>query len=543
MNFSRTDFRLKDVLAGLALAAIGIPEVMGYTKIIGTPVVTGLYTMIFPAIAFAFFGSSKRLVVGADSATAAIVASTLIGVAAPMTTDYVALTSLIALSAGVMLLLARVLRLGFLANFLSQTVLAGFLTGVGFQVMLGQLPSMLDINPPQGKGLERLSEFAAQIFHLHFPSVLTAFSTLVFIGVSRRATKKIPAPLIALVIAIAASAYFDLAQFGLKMVGDVPSGFPPFSMPSVLTFPGRVVLSIAFSCFIVILAQSAATSSAYAFGYQDDFDEDRDLVGLGLANIVASLTGAFVVNGSPTRTAIVDEAGGRTQVAQLTAALAAVVVLLFLTKPLAYLPNAVLSAVVFVIGAHLIDRRGLSEIFNQSKMEFWLAVATCLTVLILGVEEGILLSVLLSLLYHVRRSYRPKTDVLVKDELGNWRSRAQLSDPQDIPGVLVYWFGADLFYANVGHFLSEIQELLRRPIAGGGRLQLLIIDAGAITGIDYSAARRVDRLKTQLSEQNIRLAWAHVSKGLRNDMKRHLILDEGTLYETLREVLNSERQS
>ena len=529
----------QNLLAGLTLAAVGIPEVMGYTKIIGTPVVTGLYTMILPALAFALLGSSKRLVVGADSATAAIVASALAGLILPSSTEYVGVTSLIALLAGVMLLLARVLKLGFLANFLSRTVLVGFLTGVGIQVMFSQLPSMLNIDRPNSSGLSGLWDVTTRVSQFHSSTLIVSLSTLIFLTMMYRLAPKWPAALIALTAASVLSAHYKLVELGIKTVGAIPGGLPHLALPTLSALPISTTVGIAFSCFIVILAQSAATSSAYAFRHQDAFDENKDLIGLGFANFAAAFSGSFVVNGSPTRTSIVDEAGGRTQLAQVTAALTALAVLIFLTKPLSYLPDASLATIVFLIGAKLVDGHGLADILKQSRMEFWLAVSTCVTVVTLGVEQGILLSLLLSILYHVRRSYRPKTEVLVKDESGHWVARSQSSEARDIPGVLVYWFGADLFYANINHFVSQVHDLIKNP-PGQAPLRLLIVDAGAITGIDYSASKRLSDLESELALKQIRLAWAHVSLGLRADMKRHKILDDASVFETLRETLTND---
>jgi len=508
-----------DILAGLTLAAIGIPEVMGYTKIIGTPVVTGLYTLLIPALIFALLGSSRRLVVGADSATAAIVGSALMAMALPTGSEYLALASLVAFLAGMMLLLARVLRLGFLSNFLSQTVLVGFLTGVGLRVMLSQIPTMLH---------------AVHVSELHLPTVFISLSVLILLASFERWAPRFPAPLLALVAVLIVGANLDFEQLGVKTLGPVATGLPHFSWPDLSFERISAVFSISFACFIVILAQSAATASAYAFRHQDSFDEDQDLLGLGFANITSALSGSFVVNGSPTRTAIVDSAGGSSQLAQVTSAVMALFTLLFLTRPLAHLPEAVLSAVVFMIGVKLVDHRGMKDIFLQSPLEFWLSTLTCATVVFIGVEQGILLALVLSLLNHVRRSYKPNTTVLCKDSQGHWMPKSLAQERQDIPGVVVYWFGADLFYANVTHFVSEVRRLVQdspKPI------RLLVIDAGAITGIDYTAAKHVLNLDQELRSKKIKVAWAHVSAGLRKDMKRHQLLNEDSLFETLRECL------
>ena len=355
---------MPEILAGIALAALGIPEVMGYTKIIGTPVITGLYTLLLPVLAFAVFGSSRHLVVAADSATAAMVSAALASyVGGP---QYVALTSLVALVAGGLLLLARGLRLGFLADFLSRTVLIGFLTGVGFQVAFAELQGVLGLEDG-GEGFWGHLFFTAKhLIDIDPATVCIACCVLGMIVVFERFAPRFPGALLAVVGMIAASAMFHWGDHGMKLVGDVPNGLPSLGLPNVAWNDVPLVLPIAFSCCIVILAQSAATSRAYAFRYGEQISEDTDLVGLSFANLAAGLSGTFVVNGSPTKTAMVDSAGGRSQIAHLTTAATVLLVLLFLTKPLSYLPNAVLAAIVFMIGVKLIKLRELAEIRKKS---------------------------------------------------------------------------------------------------------------------------------------------------------------------------------
>src|SRR6266567_1728857 len=342
-----------DLLAGLTLAALGIPEVMGYSKIAGMPVITGLYTLVLPVLVFALIGSSRHLVVGADSATAAIIAAGLAGLATQGSAQYVALAGALALIAAVFLILARIIQLGFLANFLSRSVLIGFLTGVGIQVAMGQVAGMLGV-PSSGSGtIQKFVSTLQNIPQTNIATLIISLSVLVVIIGSRMINKNIPGALIAVVGAIIASYAFNFAQYGVKDLGPVQGGFPPLGLPNVSSWTPAVLAQLvttALSIFFVILAQSAATSRAYAVKYSESFDENVDLVGLGLANVAAGLSGTFAVNGSPTKTEIVDSAGGRSQIAQITTAFVVVIVLLFLTGPLAYMPNAVLSAVVFYIG-------------------------------------------------------------------------------------------------------------------------------------------------------------------------------------------------
>ena len=308
-----------DIMAGITLAALGIPEVMGYTKIIGTPVITGLYTLFLPVLIYALFGSSRHLVVSADSATAAIVAAGLTALSfTPNTPRYVALTSLVGLVAAGILLLARIVRLGFLADFLSRTVLVGFLSGVGIQVALGELHEMLGIEKGGGGFLRQLLFTFRHLSEAHLPSLLIALAVLVVIIGFEVWVPRFPGALLAVIGMTVASAYFHWDDQGIRVVGVVPSGLPSLGLPKVTWNDVTLVLPIAFSCFIVILAQSAATSRAYALRYREHFSQNVDLVGLSLANAAAGCSSTFVVNGSPTKTAMVDTAGGRSQWSHLT---------------------------------------------------------------------------------------------------------------------------------------------------------------------------------------------------------------------------------
>ena len=349
-----------EALAGLTLAALGIPEVLGYAKIAGMPLVTGLYTLLLPMAIFAVLGSSRHLVVAADSATAAILAAALSGLAVAGSERYVRLAGLAALLAGLMLLVARLARLGFLANFLSRTVLVGFLTGVGIQVAAGQLPGMLGVTAAGQQTLPKLLRTVRALPHAHPADVAVSIGVIVIVVAARLINRRIPGPLIAVIVAISVSWALDLASHGVAVVGNVPRGLPSLGPPALGWHDAAALLGAAASMFVVILAQSAATSRAYAVKYEEPFSEDTDLVGLAAANITAAFSGTFVVNGSPTKAQMVDNAGGRSQLAPLSAAAVVLVVLVLLTGPLTYLPDAALAAVVFLIAVELIDVKGMT---------------------------------------------------------------------------------------------------------------------------------------------------------------------------------------
>lgn len=499
-----------DVLAGITLAALGMPEVMGYTKIIGMPVVTGLYAMLLPMLAFALFGSSRHLVVSADSATAAMVAAALTALSfTPYSPKYIALAELVALAVAGMLLLARLFKLGFLADFLSRTVLVGFLSGVGVQVAFGELHGVLGLERGGHGFIGQLLYIVKGVHQLHWPSLAISLTVLAIIWIFERMAPRLPGALLAVVGMIVASRLFDWRAQGIALVGAVPGGLPRIGLPEVSWHDFADVLPIAASCFVVILAQSAATARAYALKYRDAFDENTDLVGLALANAAAGFSGSFVVNGSPTKTAMVDTAGGRSQIAHLTTVAVVLLVLLFLTGPLADLPDAVLAAIVFQIGLKLIDVRGLAAIHRAKPDEFRVALLTAATVVLVGVREGILLALMLSLLQHVRRSYRPHIAVVMRDEHDQWCLQPPVPGRMILPGMIMFWFGSDLFYANAPFFSKHTRRLVEhspKPV------RWLVIDASAITGLDYSAFQALRELKQDLDKQGVELAVTRIAE-------------------------------
>jgi len=532
-----------DVIAGATLAALAIPEVMGYTKIAGVPVILGLYTIVLPILAFAFFGSSRHLVVGADSASAAILATGLVALGfAENSADYVEMTSLAALMCAVLLIAARVLKLGFIANFLSRSVLIGFLTGVGIQVAMGQVGGMFGITEPSGGTVQKFLETLRLIPSETVPATLAVsifvLATIVGLG---RVNKAIPGALIAVIVTIAASYALDLQARGVTVLGTVPGGLPSLSLPTAVMTQENIVALIptVISLVVVILAQSAATSRAYAMKYNDSFNENVDLIGLGLANAGAGITGTFVVNGSPTKTEMVDSAGGRSQVSQLTAAAVVVVVLLFLTGPLAYMPNAVLSAVVFLIGVRLIDYKGMAEILRLRPGEFWVAAITAAVVVVVGVEQGIILAMALSIIEHIYHSYRPHDTFLVPDGAGSVEPAAIDSGAQFAPGVLVYHFGAPLYYANASRFTEEIVTALENA---SPPVRALVIDGEAMTDVDYSGADSLRQIHEELSRKGATLHLSELADNVRKLLDAYGLTDQigsGNLYGSTRAAIDA----
>ncbi len=536
-----------DIAAGVTLAALGIPEVMGYTSIAGMPVITGLYTIVLPIAVFALLGSSRHLVVGADSASAAIMAAGLAGLAPIASPQYVALAGWTAIITGVILIVARIVKLGFIADFLSRSVLIGFLTGVGIQVAMGQIGGMLGIPTPtftkwvdgSSGTVEKFVKTLGDIGEANADTIWVSVGVIVVILGSKAINPRIPGALIAVIGSIVVSKQLDLSADGVATLGKVPSGLPTFGVPSYgLTWDQfTVLLPTAFAIFIVILAQSAATSRAYAAKYEEQFDENVDLDGLALANVAAGFTGTFVVNGSPTKTQMVDGAGGRSQVAMLTTSAIVILVLLFFTKPLQYMPSAVLASVVFLIGIELVDIAGMRKLFRARRDEFAVAAFTALVVVTVGVEQAIVLAIVLSILDHLRRGYHPNDSVIVHTPSGHLKNAPVAPGAVTEPGVVVYRFAADLYYANANRFNEEILELVGE---GPPDVRVLVLESGSIFDVDYSGGETIKQAFNELHDRGVRLVLCDVAPAVRAELDRYGVTDllgTDAYFETLGEAV------
>jgi len=510
------------------MAAMDIPQVLGYSKIAGMPVVTGLYSLLLPLIAFAAFGSSRYLVVAADSATAAIFAGGVSGAATPASAQYIALACIVAVMTAVILLLARLLRLGFIADFLSRTVLVGFLTGVGVQVAISVLSEMTGVPVDSHRPVVQLWEVLRGLPRANLDTVILSASVLAFVLLLRHFAPKIPGALVAVVAAIAASAAWNFAGHGIVTIGPIAAGLPHLGLTALMSLRNmdrkeiELLLTVSASCAVMILTQSAATARIYAAKHYQKVDENIDLYGLSAANAAAALSGGFVVNGSPTQTAMMESAGAKSQFAQVTTAVVVAVVLLFLTGPLQYLPTCVLGVLVFLVALRLINFKELYEIRGESPQEYALAVMTALVVVLVGVEEGIVLAMLVSLARVVRHDYHPHSGVLQLNPDGSWKLTPVASHVVTQPGLVLYRFGAELFYANAGRFLEEVTQVVQ-PMPSA--VKWLVIDAEAMTHLDYTASRVVQGLKKNLTEAGVELAFARVPWDLKSDFNRHHVTE------------------
>lgn len=532
-----------DILAGMSLAFTNIPQVLGYARIAAMPAVTGLYTVLLPLAGFALFGSSRHLVVAADSATAAILSGSLSALAPIGSAHYITLVSATALTVAGLLLVARLFRLGFLADFLSRTVLVGFMTGVGAQIMIAMLHELMGVQSNARTPLRQLIQTFGNLHQANGLSICLAAATIGIIFLLNRFSPRFPAALCVVVGSIALSKYTRLSDLGVSTLGPVSGGLPHFGVPLIAWSEFVSLLPIAASCVFVIITQSAATSRSFATQFNEPLDENKDLEGLWIANTAAALCGTFTVNGSPTQTAMAVRSGAHSQIAQLTFSALTLLVLLFFTGPLQYLPQCVLAAIVFMVAIGMVEIRALLAIRRESPGEFWLALTTAIVVLVSGVEQGILLAIALSLFRHVRHSYAPHTAVLQPfGTNGALESVPAKGGLETQPGLIVFRFCADLFYANSARFSRDILTLVNdapHPV------RCIVVECSPVTDIDYSAAEDLRSLLQNLNLRGVRMFFGRVSPDLKADMNRHRLIGVigiENLFEELHTALASARQ-
>ncbi len=364
-------------------------------------------------------------------------------------------------------------------------------------------------------------------------TVAVSAAVIVIVALTRRIARRVPGALIAVVAAIVLSQALHFDRHGIRVLGHVPSGLPAFTAPALGIHDIGALFATASSIFLVILAQSSATSRAYAARYNEDLDDDQDLLGLSAANIVAGFSGTFVVNGSPTKTEMVDGAGGRSQLSQLVTCVVVLVVLLVLTSPLGHLPLAVLAAVVFVIGIDLVDVAGLRRLFAVRIGEFVLAVLTAIAVIVLGVEQGLAAAVIASVVVHLRHSYNPATSVLIKDDRDHWRNAPVTPDQRSAGGLVIYRFPSNPYYANC-HRLGEDLRALRDSAVP---LDWLCLDCAGIADIDFTAAETLRRMLPKSARFVVSSVWPSVREQL---IRYRLLVDpDADIYPTPGAVLEA----
>jgi high affinity sulfate transporter 1 len=531
----------RDLTAGLLIVAIAIPLSMGMAEVAGMPPIAGLYSCVLPLVAYAIFGSSRQLVIALDASTAAMLAAAVAGVVGngdPL--RYAALAGAAALLVGVILIVAGTARLGIVADFLSEPVLLGYQAGLAMVVIASQLPRFLGITVEATDTIPRYRETLGNLAEVNLWSLAIGIAVLTtMIGV-RRWKPVVPGALIGVAAATIVVGVLDLQAQGVAVLGVLPSGLPPLAIPDVSLHDLMRLLPAAAAIALVAAADTLVSSRAFATRNGYEVDANRDLIGLGAANLSAACSGGITTSASAARTAVAESVDSRSQVAGLTAAALMVLVLLFFTGPLRNVPIPALAAVVIGAVLRLIEVESLRTLWRVRRAEFAIAAAAFLGVALVGVLEGVVVAMGLSLLDFVGRTSRPHDAVLgrVPGRIG-YHDVRRAGVGRVAPGILVYRFDAPLFYANADRFRGRVRGLARRTKG----LRLVVIDASAIGDIDVTAGRMLGELQEEFYAQGVRLVVAGAVGRVRDllvgdELKEDFVA--GDMYDTVEQAVADE---
>ena len=533
-SYDRSWLRL-DVLAGLTVWALLVPEAMAYASLAGLPPEAGLYAALPPLVLYAIFGTSRHVAVGPSSAVAVMVAATVAPLAAGDGERFVVLAAGLALLVGGILLAAGIARLGFVSEFMARPVLTGLITGLALVIALGQADKLFGVHAEGDNFFVELTDLLSNLPEAHLETVLVGGGCVALLFGLKRYAPKAPAALITVTLSIIAVALFDLDARGVQITGDVPAGLPPFKIPDVGIGDLRDLLPGAFAIAMVGYAESIAGMRSFATKHHYDVDPNQELIALGISNVGAGLSQGFAVDVSLSRSAAADEAGARTQVAGLVNAALILITILALTPLFHDLPEAALGAVVISAVAHLIDPEEFKRLFRVRKLDFGLAVLCMAGVLIVDVLPGLIVAVVASLLVLVYRASRPHTAQLGKiPGQDTYRDVERYPEAETIPGLVIFRFDSELFFANA----NVLRDGARRLVAASEPpARALLIDAEAVFDLDTSAADTLEELRAELASTGVELLMARVHGPVRDMLRRSGLeesIGEERIYATVR---------
>lgn len=502
----------KDIAAGLSVAAIALPVGIAYSELAGVPPIIGVYSAIFPLFAYALFGSSRQLMTGPDAATCILVAATLGPLAGGDPERYATLLLGLTVMTGLLYLFAGVIKLGFIANFLSQPILTGFLNGIALLIIVGQVPKLLGYTSTEETFLRKILEFFQRVDQSHWPTAALGAFTLVLLVLLIRFLPRLPGAFVVVGLSIMLVAGLGLDQQGVAVLGEVPGGLPSIVLPSFDQGVFNDIFGAAAGLVLVSFTSGVLTAKSFARRNGYEVNANQELIGFGACNLASGLAQGFPVTGADSRTAVNNAMGGKTQVVGLVAGGAMLLVLLFFTDPLAYVPTTALAAVILVSAVGLFDMADLRLLYHMSHREFLISVGTTIGVLVLGVLPGVLLTVALSLIWLLSVESRPNDAVLgrVKGQRG-FHSVADYPEAKTIPGLLLYRFDANLVFYNADHLKTRLRAAIA---AQKTPVEWVVIDASSVNVVDVTGLRTFDELREELAAEGVSLYIARVKRHL-----------------------------
>jgi SulP family sulfate permease len=502
----------RDVLAGITVAALALPSAMAYAELAGLSPVNGLYALLLPTVVYVLLGSSRQLVVGPEGSISALVAAAILPLAAAGSAEAVELAGALALLVALCFLAARALRLGWLADYFSRPVLIGYLHGVAVVLVVSQLGKLLGLNIDASKPLRQIGEVVSELDETSGITLAVGAAALTILLALRYVAGRFPAALLVVAGAISISWWLDLEDRGVAVVGSVPSGIPDIDIPIPGGGEALLLLPAAVGIFLVSFADEILTARSFAGKHDQHVRAEQEVLAMGAANAAAGLTQGFPIGASSSRTAVSDSMGVRTQLAGLVAASTILLILLFLTDPISYLPKTVLGAVIIAAAIGLVDSKAWRTLWETDRVEVTIAAVTTAGVVAVGVLEALVFAVGLSIVDVVRRSARPHDAVLGwVDELGRYADVAVHPSARVTPGVVVYRLDDRLFFANASYVKGRVLEAVR---GAPTTTHAVVFDAEAVTHVDATGLAALEDLVDALRKEAIELSVARAKTPL-----------------------------
>jgi high affinity sulfate transporter 1 len=518
----RREWLVRDVVAGVVLTTLLVPQGMAYAELAGLPPITGLYTSILCLLGYAVFGPSRLLVLGPDSSLGPMIAATILPLIAANGDEKraIALASMLAVMVAAIMILAGVAKLGFIADLISKPTMIGYMNGLALTILVGQLPKLCGFKV-SGDGL--IAELTGFVEGLAKGEAVGASAAVGIAGIAvilvlQRWLPKVPAVLVMVVLSIAAASVFNLADHGVSLVGVLPKGFPPLTLPRVHAADLAPLFAGALGIAVVSLADTISTASAFAARTGQEVRGNQEMIGIGVANLGAGLFQGFPVSTSGSRTAVAERSGAKTQLTGVIGAALIIVMIVLLPGLFRNLPQPALAAVVITASFSLADIPGTMRLWRQRKVEFLLSVTAFLGVALLGVLSGIAVAVALSIFNVFRRAWRPYHTELGRVEgLQGYHDVRSYPDASRLPGLVIYRFDAPLFFANAKNFRDEV----RRVAEANPRPAWILIAAEPVTDIDTTASDVLQELDEDLNAQGISLVFAELKDPVRRKIERY----------------------
>ena len=518
----RRPWLLKDIIAGVVLTTLLVPQGMAYAELAGLPPITGLYTSIMCLLGYAVFGPSRILVLGPDSSLGPMIAATIVPLVGSGGDPKraVAIASMLAIIVAVIMILAATAKLGFIADLLSKPTMIGYMNGLALTILIGQLPKLFGFSIDADNLIEEIRGFVKGLAHGDAvpAAAVVGIGGIVVILVLQRWLPKVPAVLAMVVLSIAATVVFNLADHGVKLVGTLPKGFPPFTIPSVQVADLGPVLAGALGIALVSLADTISTASSFAARSGQEIDGNQEMIGIGAANLAAGLFQGFPVSTSGSRTAVAERSGAKTQLTGVIGAALITVMIVFAPGLFRDLPQPALAAIVITAALSLADIPGTVRLWRQRRMECLLSIVAFLGVALLGVLAGIAIAVALSILNVFRRAWWPyQTELGQVERLEGYHDLRSYPSASHLPGLIIYRFDAPLIFANAKTFRDAIRRLARAEPTP----QWIVIAAEPITDIDTTASDVLEDLDQVLNARGISLVFAELKDPVRSKIDRY----------------------